>query len=331
MGEVIELVAQCAGVAERMNRLMGLRDRAQTTVNHLTETRRPLETDRPEKQVEWIQRVKHVVEPVATTDPEIRGFLSPLLVIPETLPSDPGPLRNLCAEVEGAHGNVIKTLTHEIAGWNQEISGLYRPFQPTEDEVRRFMGDLREVLCRIPVEPRQLREVRSEIERLVMWDMVGKRSPMRMKGTMADLESLRGRLDELMEYLPSTAGNVSAPQPTDVATRTVSSDGSGVGFEPSRRHGPKPAMEQHRQTARIVGSFGREWRQQDALEKIAEELDRAQIPLPHAWKRWKRVPRTWSRAVEYHSDRVRKTLVYSLEMAARPNPGPTPGTPAAGT
>lgn len=324
---VIGSIAQCAAVTDRINQLVGVRDRAQNAVNHLTEMPKPQETDCPEKQVEWLQRMKQLVEPVAATDPEIGRFLGPLLSIPEALPTDPGRLRDLCAEVESARVNEIKTLTQEIAGWNQEISTLYNPFPSAETRGRSFIAKLREVLCHIPVAPRELREVRSEIERLSIWDMVRKRAPLGMKGAMVDLVSLRGRLDELLGYLPNLAGGVAVDQPRGFETGGISTDGSVM--ELRKPHGPKPAMERHHQIAFIVNSFGNDWRQKDTLEKIAEKLDRAMLSLPRAWNRWERVPRTWGRAVEYHADRVCKVLTYSLEMAARPNSRQTPGTPAA--
>ena len=325
---MVALVAECAGVADRINQLVGLRDRAQNAMNHLRETPRPPETDGQQKQVEWVQRIRQFVEPIAATDPEIRGFLETLLIIPETPPTDPHRLKDLCAEVENARVTQIEELTQKIAAWNQEISTLYRPFQPTEILIRSFIGELRDTLCRIPVGLRELREVRSEIERLPIWDTARKRTRLGMKGSMVDLVSLRGRLDELLGYLPNTAGHVVAPQPPGTATSVVSSDGTAVEFLRKRRRGPKPAMERHHKITEIVKCFGNDWRKEHTLEQIAEDLDRAKVSVPKAWKQWERVPQTWVRAVEYHADRVRKILTHSLEMMTRHNSSQTPGTPA---
>lgn len=200
---VIGSVAQCADVADRINQLVGVRDRAQNAVNHLTEMPGPLETDCPEKPAEWLQRMKHFVEPVAATDPEIRRFLGPLLSILESLPTDPGPLHDLCAEVESARVNEIKTLRQEIAGWNQEISTLYGPFQPAETQVRTFIAELRGILDSLPVEPHQLRDIRAEIKKLSLWKATLQSfPPLFMRSTYADLLIVSRRLDELLAYLP---------------------------------------------------------------------------------------------------------------------------------
>ena len=87
-----------------------------------------------------------------------------------------------------------------------------------------------------------------------------------------------------------------------------------------QRHGPLPAMENHRKISEVVKQQDGDWREEAVLEKIAEELDQKIIPLPKGWKKWDRKPRNWKRAAEYHLDRVRKRISYSLKMAARKSP-----------
>ena len=220
--DVAGLVAECADIADQINQLAGLRNRAQNILNHLVETTRPRDAECQEKQVEWIQRMKQLIEPVAVSDPEIFHFVEPLLRITEAIPTDPGRLSDLCGEVGKACLKQMDELAQAIAAWNKEIDTLYSPFPATEMRVRSFIGEVRETLGRIPVEAREAREVRSEIERLSIWDMVRKTAPLGMKGSLVDLVTVQGRLDELLVLLSDTAGHITGLQPTEVATRVVS-------------------------------------------------------------------------------------------------------------
>ena len=93
------------------------------------------------------------------------------------------------------------------------------------------------------------------------------------------------------------------------------------------RHGPLPDMVAHRAIAQVINQYGGSWGEVEDLEKIAAELDRRKVRLPKAHSKWKLRPRSWKRAVDYHPERVRSAIRYSVQMVARED-SPTPSTPS---
>ena len=81
-------------------------------------------------------------------------------------------------------------------------------------------------------------------------------------------------------------------------------------------------MDYHHAIAARVKPFGEEWRNEDNLEEIAEQLDRDNISIPpkSEWRTLKPAARSWKRAVENFPRFVRKAITYSLKMASRDIP-----------
>lgn len=108
---------------------------------------------------------------------------------------------------------------------------------------------------------------------------------------------------------PSTTGN---PRTSDVANNLVE--------QPKSKTGPKPRMDFHHAVADVVRLFDTKWKQPPNLERIAKELKMRKIPPLKSWGKRERPAQSWTRAVEYYPDVVRKALEYSLKMAARDIP-----------
>lgn len=94
----------------------------------------------------------------------------------------------------------IDTRTKKINAWDKEIEGLTSPFPKTERESCIFLGDLQDVLKVLPIEPPQLGNIRSEIERLEIWENARNRF-LGMRPSYADLLAVRLRLGEMLKYL----------------------------------------------------------------------------------------------------------------------------------
>ncbi len=88
----------------------------------------------------------------------------------------------------------------QIDDWQKEIDVLYKPFPGTEREIYSFLGELQRILNALPVEPPQLRDIRSEIERLDIWAAARSRCPYMGPG-YADLQIVDRRLMEMLVHL----------------------------------------------------------------------------------------------------------------------------------
>lgn len=95
--------------------------------------------------------------------------------------------------------------------------------------------------------------------------------------------------------------------------------------EPNAKPGPKPKIDRHQAIAEVVEPYGEKWKEQDNLEKISDALNKRKrdIPPPASWAKRERPAKSWTRAVEYYPDVVRKVIAYSLKMAAKDIPGGT--------
>ena len=110
--------------------------------------------------------------------------------------------------------------------------------------------------------------------------------------------------------------NEGSPVDLEVAKYSTAIIGS------KKKRGPQPKVDFHRAVAEVVDSFGfgANWKELSNLEQIAEKLDKRKIPALQTWEKRDRVARTWSRAVEFYPDLVRKALEYSLKIAAKDIP-----------
>jgi hypothetical protein len=112
-------------------------------------------------------------------------------------------------------GQRIEILATQAENWNQEISALYQPFGVTTTEVRTFIGKLRHVLHCLPVRPAELRKIRAEIRRLNLWTNANRSfQPLSMASTYDDLLVVKGRLDELLQYLRKESSPKECTAPT---------------------------------------------------------------------------------------------------------------------
>ena len=89
-----------------------------------------------------------------------------------------------------------QSLQKQIGDYNKKIDELHGPFQQVKSEVQAFLFQLENVLRKVPMDPPELREIRSEIETVA-------RSPGRlsMQGTDANLRVVEIRLNDLLERL----------------------------------------------------------------------------------------------------------------------------------
>ena len=77
-------------------------------------------------------------------------------------------------------------------------------------------------------------------------------------------------------------------------------------------------METHAKVLGIVNKFGENWASEDKLSEICELLDREGVPIPKTWPTLRDRPaRSWTRALEYHPDLVKKAIRYHCHTAVR--------------
>jgi hypothetical protein len=84
---------------------------------------------------------------------------------------------------------------------------------------------------------------------------------------------------------------------------------------PRRKRGPKADAGRHTQIADIVRRAGPDWREDQALKKICESLDKSGIKVSPSWNTWKPPVRKSRRALEMRKHDVIKALQYSLDRA----------------
>ena len=94
-----------------------------------------------------------------------------------------------------------QSLQEQIENYNKKIEELFGPFQLVKSEVRAFVSQLENVLRKVPMDPPELREIRSEIETEI-------RSPglLSMQKTLGNLRVVEIRLNDLLERLKSVDG-----------------------------------------------------------------------------------------------------------------------------
>jgi hypothetical protein len=112
-------------------------------------------------------------------------------------------------------------------------------------------------------------------------------------------------------------------QESDKATAPIEDTRADVEFtkdsariiEPKARRGPKAKMKFHRAVAKMVRSYGPNWKKR--LEQIVRKLDKSKLPPSTAWAKRNPPARSWERAWLHHPDVVLKAIEYSLKMAAK--------------
>jgi hypothetical protein len=132
------------------------------------------------------------------------------------------------------------SLKNQIESWQREIDGLYVPFGPTEIELRAFVHELRRVLNAIPIRPPQLRQFRSEVERLPLIAAIERPLPLEMRASYDDLLTISHRLLEMIDLFPASEGEASGGPPRPHTILGVRSE------ERQRQRGPDLATSQRR-------------------------------------------------------------------------------------
>ena len=132
--------------------------------------------------------------------------------------------------------------------------------------------------------------------------------------------SLIPHIESWRQSLPATETPAAvADTSRDGSTGTAIRHLQDAESKTKQKPGPKPNMDYHRDVAAIVKLYGEGWREESNLAKIAKELDRDKEGTPPRKKWATRQPRarSWERAVGNYPESVRKTIAYSLRMAAR--------------
>jgi hypothetical protein len=91
--------------------------------------------------------------------------------------------------------------------------------------------------------------------------------------------------------------------------------GSARIIGPKARRGPKAKMKFHRAVAKVVHSYGPNWKKR--LEQIVRKLDKSKLQPLTAWAKRNPPARSWDRAWQHYPSVVLKAIEYSLEMAAK--------------
>ena len=95
----------------------------------------------------------------------------------------------------------IEELRRQIDALEKPIEELYRPFITVKANVSNFVAAVRDVLDYTPVEPLRFKEIRSEIERLLLLTSVGgPATVLPMKMTLNDLLKVKHRLREFLSF-----------------------------------------------------------------------------------------------------------------------------------
>jgi hypothetical protein len=82
-----------------------------------------------------------------------------------------------------------------------------------------------------------------------------------------------------------------------------------------RKRGPKADLSRHRQIAGIVNEYGENWRDDEHLSDICEDLDKAGIKVSPKWPKWKEPARSFRRARQERKHEVIKAIQYSIDRS----------------
>lgn len=183
------------------------------------------------------------------------------------------------------------TRTSNALGFGQ--SRLPEPFYMMPKQLQRFTRDLYQRHNLTPEQADQLiAQRRSELLAKVADDQRDEADP---------------------EGVPNTNGK---DKQVPIWNRTVDSgsdySANGSTTTPrARKRGPKPDVDTHAKVAALVSIYGEAWRIEENLREICEKLDEQRIPIPKTWPSLRIHPvRSWSRALEFHIDLVKKAIEY---------------------
>ncbi len=96
----------------------------------------------------------------------------------------------------------IKELEDATVTMQREIDTLFEPFPDTREKVRNLVGDVQRALADLLTEPPQLRDIRSEMERLGLWaETPVNFLPLSMRNAKAELPIVKNRLSEMTVWL----------------------------------------------------------------------------------------------------------------------------------
>ena len=182
---------------------------------------------------------------------------------------------------------------------------------------------LDEQVKKIEDEKEWLERQRNKLVRQVSFPILVTRSGRWPARNPAENPEIRARIEKLdgliakQKVLLAQLGEAKLAQVEAASSPEIRKN--AVGHEKKQpgktsKHGPKANMDRHRKIAAVVKACKAKGQE---TEEVVWELDRKEIPIPQAWSRWSRKPRSWKRALEYKSERVRKALDYSVSMAQR--------------
>jgi len=87
---------------------------------------------------------------------------------------------------------------------------------------------------------------------------------------------------------------------------------------PGRKRGPKEDIPRHKRIASIALKRGQNWRDDECLRQVCDDLDRSGIKVSPMWPKWKTPARSFSRALLERKHEVIKAIQYSIDRASRP-------------
>jgi hypothetical protein len=110
------------------------------------------------------------------------------------------------------------------------------------------------------------------------------------------------------------SGKATAPIEDTRADAELTKDSARI-IGPKARRGPKAKMKFHRAVAKVVHSYGPNWKKR--LEQIVRKLDKSKLQPLTAWATRNPPAQSWDRAWQHYPGVVLKAIEYSLEMAAK--------------
>jgi hypothetical protein len=223
--------------------------------------------------------------PVGRDASELRGTL-PGIVPSGGSEAATGERRPGAAPEGISSGPVSVDLFELVAMLNDYLDRLYAPFPRTESSLKTCLDNLRQLLNDLPLEPPQLRELRSEVERLEVWKRTQHFPPPAMWQMERDLPILGRKLQGMLEVLLAPSSDPTAG--------------------PQKRRQKPPVDPRIVDLKRLVREFYEEIVRQGRRGEIHEQIcmrlanhDRppnvkwGSLPWPKALDRYPKAVRTW--------------------------------------
>lgn len=177
---------------------------------------------------------------------------------------------------------------------NDYLERLYAPFQRTEGSLKIFLDNLRQLLNDLPLQPPQLRELRSEVERLEVWKRTQHFPAPAMWEMERDFPILGRKLQAMLEVLLAPSSDTAAG--------------------PQKRRQKPPVDPRIVDLKRLVREFyediTRQGRRGDIHEQICMRLANHDRPPNVKWRSL-----SWPHALVRHSKAVRTWISKAIHQA----------------